>query len=114
MCRSQLCGAVSQHTLGVVVRLTLPVAHQHASLASSTTMFLPFALSSSVRYLAAEVPVIPVPTTTMSASAGSFSVVRWPRRNSFGSLCQNEFVDVVVGIEARSCLMMMGAVAEEG
>lgn len=86
--------------------LTLPVAHQHASLASRTTMLLPFALASSVRYLAADVPVIPVPTTTMSASAGSSSVVRCPSKNLFGSLCQNEFVDVGVGRVERGCFMM--------
>jgi len=46
---------------------------------------------------------MPLPTTTMSASVGRFLVVRWPIRNSLGSLCQNEFVDVGVGRVARSC-----------
>jgi hypothetical protein len=86
--------------------LTLPVAPQHASLASSTTMFLPLALSSPARYRAALAPVIPDPTMTMSASAGSASVVRWPSRNSFGSLCQKELDDVGVGRVARSCLIV--------
>lgn len=78
-------------------RYTLPVAHQHASLASSITILNPFVLSSSARYLAAEAPVMPEPTMTMSASEGRSGVVRWPRRNSEGSLCQNEDVDSVVG-----------------
>lgn len=86
-------------------RLTRPVAHQHASLASSTTMLFPFALSSSLKNLATDVPVIPVPTQTMSASAGSSSVVRCPSKNLFGSLCQKELVDVAVGSEARLCLI---------
>lgn len=86
--------------------LTLPVAPQHASLASNITMLFPRALSSSTRYLAAEVPVIPLPTMTMSASAGISVVVRWPRRNSFGSLCQNESVDLAVGSVARSCSIL--------
>ena len=76
---------------------TLPVAHQHASLASSITTLNPFALSSSARYLAAEAPVMPEPTMTTSASEGKSVVVRWPRRNLEGSLCQNEDVDSVVG-----------------
>ena len=76
---------------------TLPVAHQHASLASSITTLNPFALSSSARYLAAEAPVMPEPTMTTSASEGRCGVVRWPRRNLEGSLCQNEDVDSVVG-----------------
>ena len=76
---------------------TLPVAHQHASRASSITKLRPFALASSARNLAADAPVIPDPTITMSASVGRFEVVRWPIRNSEGSLCQNEFVDFGVG-----------------
>ena len=76
---------------------TLPVAHQHASLASSITTLNPFALSSSAKYLAAEAPVMPEPTMTTSASEGRCGVVRWPMRNSEGSLCQNEDVDSVVG-----------------
>lgn len=86
---------------------TLPVAPQQASLASSSTMLLSFALSSSARNLAAEVPVIPLPTITISASAGSSSVVRCPMRNSFGSLCQKELVEAGVGSVARSCLMVI-------
>ena len=78
-------------------RHTLPVAHQHASLASSITTLNPFALSSSAKYLAAEAPVMPEPTITTSASEGRCGVVRWPRRKSEGSLCQNEDVDSVVG-----------------
>jgi hypothetical protein len=104
---------LSLNMLGIV-GLTLPVAHQHASLASSTTMLFPFALSSSLRYRAAEVPVIPVPTTTMSASAGSSSVVRCPSKNSLGSLCQNEFEDVGVGREARACFMACIVGSERG
>ena len=76
---------------------TLPVAHQHASRASSITILIPFALASSATNLAADVPVIPDPTITMSASFGRSGVVRWPMRNSEGSLCQNEFVDFGVG-----------------
>lgn len=76
---------------------TLPVAHQHASLASSITTLHPFALSYSAKYLAAEAPVMPEPTMTTSASEGRWGVVRWPRRNLEGSLCQNEDVDSIVG-----------------
>ena len=76
---------------------TLPVAHQHASLASSITTLSPFALSSSAKNLAAEAPVMPEPTMTISASEGRCGVVRWPKRNADGSLCQNEEVDSVVG-----------------
>ena len=86
--------------------LTLPVAPQHASLASTNTMLLPLALSSSARNLAIELPVIPLPIMTISASGGKSSVVRWPRRNSFGSLCQKELVDTGVGSVERSCLML--------
>lgn len=98
------------------MKLTLPVAHQHASLASSTTMLFPFALSSSLRNLAADVPVMPVPTITISASAGNSSVVRCPSRNSFGSVCQNELDEVGVGKEARGCFMVcvVGMVVWEG
>lgn len=87
-------------------RLTLPVAPQHASLASRSTMLLPLALSSSARYLAADVPVMPLPTMTTSASAGSSSVVRCPMRNLLGSLCQKELLEVGVGSVARSCFML--------
>jgi hypothetical protein len=69
-------------------------------------MLFPFALSSSLRYRAAEVPVIPVPTITISASDGNSSVVLWPSKNLFGSLCQNEFEDVGVGSVARACFMV--------
>lgn len=34
---------------------------------------------------------------TISASVGKSEVVRWPNRNSEGSLCQNEVVDSAVG-----------------
>lgn len=69
-------------------------------------MLFPLALSSSARYLAADVPVIPLPTITMSASAGRHSVVRCPSRNSLGSLCQKELLDVGVGSVARVCFML--------
>lgn len=72
-------------------KLTLPVAPQHASLASSSTTLLPWLTSS----LAAKVPVMPLPTTTTSASAGSWGVVRWPSSLLEGSLCQKE--DVLCG-----------------
>ena len=72
---------------------TLPVAHQHASRASSITILKSLALASSARNLAADVPVMPEPTMMMSASAGRWEVVRWPRRNLEGSLCQNEAVE---------------------
>ena len=76
---------------------TLPVAPQHASRASSITILRSLALASSARNLAADVPVMPEPTMTMSASAGRSGVVRCPRRNSEGSLCQNEAVESGVG-----------------
>ena len=76
---------------------TLPVAHQHASRASSITIPSPLALISSARNLAADAPVMPEPIMTISASLGRLEVVRWPRRNWEGSLCQNEAVDSVVG-----------------
>src|SRR5690242_9452189 len=87
-------------------QLTLPVAPQHASLASRSTILLPLALLSSAKYLAADVPVMPLPTMTISASAGSSSVVRCPIKNLLGSLCQNELLEVGVGSVARSCFMM--------
>ena len=87
-------------------KLTRPVAPQHASLASSSTMLFPFALSSSERNRATDVPVIPLPTITMSASVGSSLVVRWPRRNSFGSVCQKELVDFSVGRVERTCFIL--------
>ena len=94
-------------------KLTLPVAPQQASLASSNTTVLPSALGSSERNLAAEVPVMPLPTMTMSASLGRSSVVRWPSRNWLGSLCQKELDDVGVGSVARGCFMV-GMVAGGG
>ena len=90
----------------VVPQLTLPVAPQHASLASRSTTLFPLALSSSARYLAADVPVMPLPTMTISASAGSSSVVRCPIKNSLGSLCQKELLDAGVGSVERSCFML--------
>jgi hypothetical protein len=95
--------SLSQARLGCV--LTLPVAPQQASRASNSTMLFPFALSSAARYRAAELPVIPLPTMTISASDGRSSVVRWPSKNSFGSLCQNEAVDLGVGRVALGCLI---------
>lgn len=70
-------------------------------------MLFPFALSSSLKNRAADVPVMPVPTITISALEGSSSVVRWPSKNLFGSLCQNEFDDVGVGRVARECFMTL-------
>lgn len=81
---------------------TLPVAHQHASRASSIMILNPFALTSSAKTLAADAPVIPEPTMIMSASVGRSEVVRWPRRNLEGSLCQNEAVESGVGRLAMS------------
>ena len=49
---------------------------------------------------------MPLPTITMSASAGSCSVVRCPSKNSLGSLCQKELLDFGVGRVARSCFML--------
>jgi len=77
-------------------------------------MLFPLARASSLRNLAADVPVMPVPTITISASEGSFSVVRCPNKNSFGSLCQKEFVDVGVGREARGCFIVIGMAIEVG
>ena len=76
---------------------TLPVAHQHASRPSSIIILRSLDLASSAKNLAADAPVIPEPTITMSASARRSEVVRWPSRNSEGSLCQNEAVESVVG-----------------
>lgn len=73
-------------------------------------MFLPFALPSSIKNLAADVPVIPLPTIMMSASEGSSAVVRCPKRNSFGSVCQKELLDSGVGNVERSCLILNGNV----
>lgn len=84
-------------------QLTLPVAPQHASLASSMTTPKPAALPSSARNLAADAPVIPDPTTTTSAADGSAAVVRCPSRNGDGSLCQKEAVEFSVGRPALLC-----------
>ena len=73
--------------------LTRPVAPQQASLASSIKICRSFERSSSARNRAADAPVIPLPTITTSALVGSSGVVRWPRRNRDGSLCQKEAVD---------------------
>ena len=56
---------------------------------------------------------MPLPTITMSASAGSSWVVRWPRRNSLGSLCQKDLVDVGVGREARTCFIAIAGGIDE-
>lgn len=92
--------------------LTLPVAPQHASLASSITTFIPLALPSSAKNRAAEAPVIPDPTTTTSATDGNSGVVRCPSRNFEGSLCQNDAVDFSLG---RPALLLEpeGAVAPD-
>ena len=78
-------------------RLTLPVAPQQASRASNITTLNPLALASSAKNLAAEAPVMPEPTMTTSALLGSSVVVRWPKRNSDGSLCQKEAVESLLG-----------------
>lgn len=79
-------------------RLTRPVAPQHASRASSISTPLPPATSS----WAANVPVMPLPTTTRSAVDGRPSVVRWPSSFLHGSRCQYESVLLVVGGSACS------------
>jgi hypothetical protein len=105
---------------------TLPVAPQQASLASSiSTLWMspwpwlwpwPWASpdvstsSAPSRRHAAKVPAMPLPTTTTSATFGSSSVVRWPRRRLDGSLCQYEDVEVGVGRGARedwSCCVIL-------
>jgi hypothetical protein len=72
---------------------TLPVAPQHASLASSIRirLFSPTSSSSAI-HLAALAPVMPLPIITVSAYEGNAEVVLWPRRNSSGSACQKDFV----------------------
>ena len=60
-------------------------------------MLRSLALASSAKNRAADAPVIPEPTMTISAVGGRFGVVRCPRRNSDGSLCQNEAVDFSEG-----------------
>lgn len=81
---------------GQSIALTRPVAPQQASLASSITTLsrleFPF-----LRKWAAKEPVIPLPTTTISAVAGSSSVVLWPYSFLDGCLCQYECVDLGVG-----------------
>jgi len=76
---------------------TLPVAPQHASRASNITILKFRARSSSAKNRAADAPVIPEPTITMSASDGNSTVVRCPSRRSEGSLCQKEAVESRVG-----------------
>jgi hypothetical protein len=79
---------------------TLPVAPQHASRASNITTVLLLHLPSSLascRYLTILEPVIPLPTITISASVGSFSVVRWPSKTLDGSLCQKDFDELGTG-----------------
>lgn len=66
-------------------------------------MLRPLARASSARKRAAEVPVMPLPTMTMSASAGSSEVVRWPSRKSLGSLCQKDEVELGTGSPAGLC-----------
>ena len=90
-----------------------PVAPQQASLASSKTTLRPLARSSSARKRAADVPVMPLPIITTSASAGRSSVVRWPRRNWFGSLCQKDLVELGTGSPAGLCEEEEGSGLEE-
>lgn len=79
-------------------KLTRPVAPQHASLASSINTDLPPLTSSR----AANAPVMPLPTTTMSAAAGSSCVVRCPNSVWDGSWCQYDLVLSVLGKSACS------------
>lgn len=72
---------------------TLPVAPQHASRASNITTLKSLARSSSAKNRAADAPVIPEPTITMSASDGRSTVVRCPSRKSEGSVCQKDAVE---------------------
>jgi len=65
-------------------------------------MLFPLALSSSARNLAAEEPVIPDPTMTISALEGSSGVVLWPRSTFDGSLCQNDLLELGTGSPALS------------
>lgn len=74
---------------------TRPVAPQQTSRASKTTIFKSFPLSD--KNLAAFAPVIPHPTTTTSASEGRSGVVLCPSRNSSGSECQNDLVELALG-----------------
>jgi len=67
-------------------------------------MVLPFARSSSAKKRAIEEPVMPLPTITISAIDGRSYVVRCPRRNSDGSLCQNEAVEFGLGKLERPSL----------
>lgn len=77
-------------------RLTRPVAPQHASRDSSITTPIPPVTNSR----AANVPVIPLPTTTTSAVDGRSSEVRWPSNFLDGSRCQYEWVLLGVGSSA--------------
>lgn len=68
-------------------------------------MLRSLARASSDRNRAADAPVMPEPTMTTSAVGGRFGVVRCPRRNSDGSLCQNEAVDFS---EGRPAMLSIG------
>lgn len=83
-------------------RLTLPVAPQHASLASSMTtlrLFLVASLESLSldwrfnKCQAALAPVIPLPMTATSTQLGMSLVVRWAVRRGDGLQCQKEWVE---------------------
>lgn len=74
-------------------KLTLPVAPQHASLASSIKTDLPLA----TRSLAANAPVIPLPMTMTSAVGGRSGVERRPRRTYEGFCSQYGIVLCGVG-----------------
>lgn len=87
--------------------LTLPVAPQHASLASSMTTSgrwpneFVLAPPSPFRICRAMLePDIPLPIITTSAVAGNSLVDRWPRSSGDGSVCQKESVDFGVGRDA--------------
>jgi hypothetical protein len=85
--------------------LTLPVAPQHASRASSITTLgldVPSEALPSLfkRWRAILAPVIPLPMITTSAVAGRSLVDRWPRSNLEGSECQKELLEFGVGSPA--------------
>lgn len=97
---------INRYRSKIVSLLTLPVAPQQASLASSITTFqFP---CSSLRYLAALTPVIPLPIITTSAYSGSSSVVLWPNRNLEGSECQNDLLGFGTGNGAGLGLWALG------
>ena len=79
------------------MKLTRPVAPQHASLASSMTILSTLSFRSWFRWYAADAPDIPLPMITISAFVGREEVVRWPKRVLDGSLCQNDLVELAVG-----------------